>query len=153
MGWVLSGLKRAEFLTVFTATQTAHNFGEKGFTLLELLVAVAILGILLALAIPQFNEYLRRGYVAAVKSDLKNASIVQEAYFAENETYTDPLPTLVSNGFRQSKSVSMSVIVVDHSYTFTAMHANCGADTWSYKGSDAIMHPTTPCQWVLGSFS
>lgn len=120
--------------------------GEKGFTLLELLVAIGILGILVALAIPQYEAYRKRGYIAAVKSDLKNASIVQEAYFTETETYTNSLPALLSNGFRQSSNVSITVSVVGQTYSFSATHANCGADTWTYTGFGTITNPPTPCQ-------
>ena len=118
----------------------------KGFTLIELLVAVGILGILVAFAIPQYNVYRRKSYIAAVKSDLKNASIIQEAYYTEFEIYTAALPTLVSYGFRQTNKVSISIVSDGQSYTFTATHSKCGADTWTYNGSGNLIDPTTPCQ-------
>ncbi len=117
-----------------------------GFTLIELLVAVGILGILVAFAIPQYLAYRRNTYIAAVKSDLKNASIIQEAYYTEFETYTAALPTLESYGFRQTNKVSISIVSDGQSYTFTATHSNCGADTWAYNGSGNFIGPPTPCQ-------
>lgn len=61
---------------------------EKGFTLIELLVVVAIIGILAAIAIPQFSEYRKRGFDSRALSDLRNAATGEEAYFADNEVYT-----------------------------------------------------------------
>src|SRR5258706_15466599 len=64
-----------------------HLQKESGFTLIELLVVVAIIGILAAIAIPQFAAYRKRGHEAQVKSDLRNAAVAEEAYFAANSTY------------------------------------------------------------------
>src|SRR5713226_8245619 len=58
-----------------------------GFTLIELLVVIAIIGILAAIAIPQFAAYRRRSFEAQVKSDLRNAATAQEAYFVNANTY------------------------------------------------------------------
>jgi len=65
--------------------------GKKGFTLIELLVVVAIIGILAAIAIPQFAKYRQSAYNAAAQSDLKNISTALEAYFAENQQYPKSL--------------------------------------------------------------
>lgn len=60
---------------------------RKGFTLIELLIVVAIIGILAAVAIPQFAAYRMRGYNSAATSDLKNMKTAAEAYFADNQNY------------------------------------------------------------------
>ena len=60
---------------------------EKGFTLIELLIVVAIIGILAAIAIPQFSSYRQKAYNSASQSDLKNIKTGMEAYMADNQEY------------------------------------------------------------------
>ena len=62
---------------------------EKGFTLIELLVVIAIIGILAAIAIPQFAEYKTRAFNGRAQSDLRNGLTAEEAYFVDNERYAD----------------------------------------------------------------
>ena len=60
---------------------------QKGFTLIELMIVVAIIGILAAIAIPQFASYRTRAFNGAAESDLRNLMNAEEAYYADNETY------------------------------------------------------------------
>ena len=60
---------------------------EKGFTLIELLIVVAIIGILAAIAIPQFSAYRTKAYNSAAQSDLKNSKTSLEAFYADNQQY------------------------------------------------------------------
>lgn len=60
---------------------------QNGFTLIELLIVVAIIGILAAIAIPQFNKYRINGFNSSACSDLRNLKIAQESLFVEYHRY------------------------------------------------------------------
>lgn len=62
---------------------------EKGFTLIELLVVVAIIGILAAIAIPQFEQYRIRAYNADSMSATRNFITAQEAFYVDNDDYSN----------------------------------------------------------------
>lgn len=60
---------------------------QKGFTLIELMIVIAIIGILAAIAIPQFASYRAKSYNSASVSDIRNMRTDLEAYYAEWEAY------------------------------------------------------------------
>ena len=60
---------------------------ERGFTLIEILMVVVIIGILAALAIPKFSRSRSMTYSASIRQDLRTLSVAQEDYFLEKSVY------------------------------------------------------------------
>ena len=121
----------------------------RGFTLIELLVVIAILGILAAIAIPQYIAYRNRANESQVKSDIKNAAVAQEAYFADTQSYKSCSPCTSSDmpGFKRTAEVTVNATVAGETFTLSGTHTQCGADAWTYSSvSGSITIPATPCE-------
>lgn len=73
-------------------SQQAHRQG--GFTLIELMIVVAIIGILAAIAIPQYQNYVARSQFSAALASVKNLQTQAELYIQENGTLTTDLTDL-----------------------------------------------------------
>ena len=108
---------------------------NEGFTLIELMIVIAIIGILAAIAIPQFSAYRTRSYNSAAEADIRNAATAQEAYYVDNQTYKqDPLGLIGSNyGFYTTANVAVTGGAGATQYTMTALHSS-GNKTYTLVG-------------------
>ena len=110
---------------------------QKGFTLIELMIVIAIIGILASIATPQFSAYRQRSYGAAAQSDLKNFTLAQEAYYVDYETYTGTPSNLVGTyGAYTSDKVTLSIVAASTDtigYVMRARHSS-GDATYSISG-------------------
>ena len=78
-----------------------------GFTLIELMIVVVIIGLLAAIAIPKFEGSRGQALVATMKSDLRNLATAQEAYMSDFRTYySGPIP---AGGFNYATSTGVTV--------------------------------------------
>ncbi len=71
-----------------TCTSKRTSKAVSGFTLIELMIVVAIVGILAAVAIPSYTEYVKRGNRASARAALLEAQQFMERFYAANSRYT-----------------------------------------------------------------
>jgi type IV pilus assembly protein PilA len=113
--------------------------GQKGFTLIELMIVIAIIGILAAIAIPQFVAYRQKGYNTSAKSDLKNFQTACQAYFADNPTAGACTLGDVTTAFVPGPGVTVTPAGADQSLVgSTATHAQ-GSSTYTINSGGQIV--------------
>ena len=124
---------------------------RRGFTLIELMITVAVIGILAAIVMPSYTDYVTRGRITESVSGLSDMSVKMEQFFQDNRTYVGactagtvaPLPAS-SSYFSYSCSVLSA-----NAYTVNAVGAGSMAN-FGYSIDQANTHVTTslPTGWI-----
>jgi len=72
---------------------------QEGFTLVEILIVVVIIGILAAIAIPTYFTYVERGYASDAKVQMKNILENSKLYYSENDDFPEDVKTMNEEGY------------------------------------------------------
>ena len=121
---------------------------DRGFTLVELLVVIIIIGILAGIAIPVFLNQRQKGYDTQAKSDLRNMASFEEIYLNDFNSYGNVSDIQTSEPtMHVSKGVTLTVLHVNglNGYCLSALSAS--GITWFYDSAGGGLQPggTTAC--------
>jgi len=117
---------------------------RKGFTLVELIIVVVIIGLLVSIVVPKFANGKERAMVTAMRGDLHNLLAAQEGYFSNGQTYYNgPLP---GAGLPYSVSAGVTVTlsgVTPAGWGASATHAGTSRTCAIFVGAAPAPAPAT----------
>ena len=107
---------------------------RRGFSLIELMTVMAVIGLLAALGIPRYHDMKRRAFAAAIASDFNTVRVASYNYFADNSTYPP-------DGSAGAPPAAM-IPYLPRNFTFSNPNYTLDYDVWS--------SPLNPSQLIVG---
>jgi type IV pilus assembly protein PilA len=118
--------------------------GTTGFTLIEMLIVVVIIGLLAAIAIPKFAYTKEKAYVSTMKGDLRNLATAQEAYWNDNSVYYSGALPSAAMVYSPSLNVTITIAAATASgWSASSGHSNTPIVCALFSGSVAPVAPAT----------
>ena len=128
-------------MSIHKSTAASARENNAGFTLLELIVVVGVLGILVAIAIQNFSLFRARAIDASMRSDLRNAAMAMESYYGEFLTYPASESALLLIGYRKTNLVTLTINVTTLStYTLTAARPAGSQPSFIFDSSTGLIN-------------
>lgn len=146
------------------AAVTRSEIGARGFTLIEIMIALVLLSILVAIAYPSYRDYVIRASRAAAQEEVLQLSSVQEKIYLNSNGYSNDVTGAYNgnatgglgktSGRTSDAKYDLSMVAAGQSYILTAtpvagsMQQNDGAFS---VASDGTRTCTTPSRWCVNS--
>ena len=119
---------------------------NRGFTLIEIMIVIAIIGIILTISIPSYNEYVKKGRRAEVVSLLSEQAQTLERFYTRNNVYTGVTGLSTGNDF-----YTITPTLTDQTFVLTATRKTgsamatdkCGDFTLTNTGVRSMNNATT----------
>jgi len=124
---------------------------DDGFTLVEILITVLIIGILIGIAVPSYLSFSSRGTDAAAQANLRSSIPAAEAYFHDNDTYASMTVALLRASYDSSISQDVAVSGTNTAGKYCLKVDGSGTRVYYYAGPGGPIFQGTATTKPAGS--